>query len=68
MAKKFECVCGDADYRFKFGKVYQERDIMSKMIQRTDHCIAGLFPGLVLKGPDGKQYVPDIKVGLKERT
>jgi len=68
MTKQYECVCGDADYRFQFGKVYKERDVLIKMSKASSTCRANLFPGLVLQGPDGKLYVPDIKVGLKEQA
>lgn len=66
MAKQYECICGDADYYFKFGKVYKEKDVLTKMSRAAITCRSGLFPGLVLRGSDGKQYVPDLKVGLKE--
>ena len=68
MAKQYECICGDANYWFRFGKVYKERDVLSKLTRASITCRTDLFPGLVLQGQDGKEYVPDIKVGLKERT
>jgi hypothetical protein len=69
--KRYEVVCEDEEFYFRFGRVLTERQVEEIFTQRIAVWKSQLFPGLRLQDESGQQLVPELQIVLapvKETT
>lgn len=56
--------CGDAEYRFAFGKLYRQSYVHQIFRQRLKLFADNFLPGLVLRDGSGQLWKPVVRVEL----
>lgn len=62
--RRYEVVCEDEEFYFKFGRILTERQVAEIFAQRIVVWKSQLFPGLRLQDESGQQLVPELQIVL----